>query len=40
MNHSGPAHVAPSQPGPCQPPRKRVTHNAESVIRLTYSDMA
>ena len=39
MNQSGPAHVAPSQPGPCQPPRKSVTQSAESVIRLMYSDI-
>ena len=39
MNQSGPAHDAPSQPGPCQPPRKSVTQKAESVIRLMYSDI-
>jgi hypothetical protein len=39
MNHNGPAQLAPSQPGPCQPPRKSVTHRAESVMRLMYSDI-
>ena len=39
MNHSGPVHDGPSNPAPCQPPRKSVTQSADSVIRLMYSDI-
>src|SRR4029077_2724282 len=39
MNSLSRNQIGPGSHGPCQPPRKSVTHRAERVIRLMYSDI-